>query len=301
MLKRVTPALPFLVAVGIFAQPPLTQTPAAKQATQQTTDPEVQKALREGEVAFGNGDYPAALAAYKHALELDPKLYAAAVYAGDTCFRTHDLDCANEWFQKAVLIDPNQETAYRYWGDALLQAGKNDEARGKFVEAVIAQPYNRATWLSLANWAKQNGAALNPLQIQRPAVSNDPHNVTIPSDLAKDVDSGRSAWITYIIGHSAWRAAIFRNTHPAENQYRHSLDEETSTLQAVVNLLKKNPPKALDPQLALLMKLQVEGMLQPWILLQGADAGIAKDYPAYRGTHRDLLRKYIDEYVIKPA
>ncbi len=267
----------------------------------ESPDPEVQKTLREAEVAFGKGDYAAALAAYKHALELDPKLYTAAVYAGDTCFRTRDLNCASEWFQKAVLIDPNQDTAYRYWGDALMQAGKNDEARDKYVEAVIAQPYNRMTWRTLANWAKRNGATLNPPQIQRPALGNDPHNITVPGDLAKDTDTGRSAWITYIIGHSAWRNAIFAKTHPAEKEYRHSLDEETATLQAVVNLLKKTPPKNLDAQLALLMKLQDDGMLQPWILFQGADAGIAKDYATYRDAHRDLLRKYIDEYVIKAA
>src|SRR5258708_493364 len=45
--------------------------------------PAAEAAVREGEAAFKRGDMDKALAAYKHAFELNPKLYDAALYAGD--------------------------------------------------------------------------------------------------------------------------------------------------------------------------------------------------------------------------
>ena len=42
-------------------------------------------------------------------------------------------------------------------------------------------------------------------------------------------------------------------------------------------------------------------MLECWIVLNGADAGIRYDYPAYRKEHRDLLVAYLDRYVLGQA
>jgi hypothetical protein len=47
-----------------------------------------------------------------------------------------------------------------------------------------------------------------------------------------------------------------------------------------------------------LLDLDKDGMLECWILLNGADQGIVQDYAAYRATHRALLHAYIDKYVI---
>jgi tetratricopeptide (TPR) repeat protein len=87
-------------------------------------------AIREGEAAFVRGDMDKAIAAYKRALEFDPRLYDAALYAGDAEFkkasnstdaqyRNDHFDASGIWFAKAIAIDANRETAYRYWGDAL--------------------------------------------------------------------------------------------------------------------------------------------------------------------------------------
>src|ERR1051325_11081722 len=44
-------------------------------------------AIREGEAAFVRGDMDKAIAAYKRALDADPNLYDAALYAGDAEFK----------------------------------------------------------------------------------------------------------------------------------------------------------------------------------------------------------------------
>ena len=40
-------------------------------------------------------------------------------------------------------------------------------------------------------------------------------------------------------------------------------------------------------------------MLECWILLSGADNGIAQDYDAYRNEHRQLLHDYLDRFVVR--
>jgi hypothetical protein len=68
----------------------------------------------------------------------------------------------------------------------------------------------------------------------------------------------------------------------------------------VVTLLKdgKNAKK-LNPSLTMLKKLNDEGLLEAYILLGRADAGIRQDYAAYRQANRDKLKRYLAEYVIK--
>src|SRR5437764_17156 len=84
-------------------------------------------AIREGEAAFMRGDMDKAIAAYKRALESDPQLYDAAVYAGDAeykqannsidpRYRRDPFDAAGIWFARGIAISPNVETAHRYWG-----------------------------------------------------------------------------------------------------------------------------------------------------------------------------------------
>ena len=137
--------------------------------------------IRKGEEAFVRGNLEKALVAYKRALELDPKLYEAALYAGDmefrlahassdNAFRKEHFAQAGIWFTKAIEIDPNRETAYRYWGDSLDEEGKTDEARDRFIEAIVAEPYggNRA-YVGLSQWGQRHQVSLRHPKIEIPA------------------------------------------------------------------------------------------------------------------------------------
>lgn len=97
-------------------------------------NPEVEKALREGEAFFGRGDYDKAFIAYEKAYKLDPKSYEAALFAGDCFYAQKKYAESEPWFAKAVAIDPDRDLAYRFWGDALLGQKKIAEAREKFID-----------------------------------------------------------------------------------------------------------------------------------------------------------------------
>ena len=54
----------------------------------------------------------------------------------------------------------------------------------------------------------------------------------------------------------------------------------------------------LSPDLTELVQIKKHGWLEPFVLLNRADAEIAQDYAAYRAANREKLRSYLNEYVV---
>jgi tetratricopeptide (TPR) repeat protein len=281
-------------------------------------------AIREGESAFVRGDLDKALAAYKRALELDPTLYDAAVYAGDSEFkkaylskdpefRKEHLDQAGIWFAKAIAIDPNRETAYRYWGDALDMQGKPDDVRAKFVEAIVAEPYNQTPYMGLTQWGDRHRVQMSHPEIVIPArvTSAKQGEVTIALDdqaVKTNNPDSTAAWMVYGITRASWLqkgapSEKFKKANPGESEYRHSLAEEVDALRTVAEsaaaYAKGKKPEEIARSLANLIKLKDAGLLEAYVLFARADKGIAQDYAAYRRSNRDKLKRYWMEMVIR--
>lgn len=294
-------------------------------ATRFSNNAEADKAMKDGEAAFARGELDKAFTEYARALQLDPKLYEAALFAGDMKFKQGAnssneaesstlFDQAGEWFAKAIAIDPDRETAYRYWGNTLLMHGKDDQALPKYVEAIVADPYNQMVYTGLTKWGKKNQVSLTHPRIDIPAnvTSNKPGEINITvDDLAlkgSDTD-GSAAWMMYGIVRAGWMnkkegalSEEFAKAYPGEKVYRHSLAEELDALRAVVDSIrtqtKEKRVKTLTPSLDNLMKLNEAGLVEAYLLFVKADAGIARDYRAYRTANRDKLRRYWREMVI---
>ena len=283
-------------------------------------------AMREGEAAFVRGDMDKAIAAYKRALEADPRLYDAALYAGDAEFkkgynstdpqyRSDHFDAAGVWFAKAIAIDPDRETAYRYWGDTLDAQGKSTEARDKFVDAIVADPYSRRSYVGLTQWADRHKIALGHprIDIASNATSGKPGevNITIDPSALKNDDDGSGAWMMYGMVRALWlnkkdgsRSDEFAKAYPNETTYRHSLAEELAAMRAVVELvqtqIKEKRTKKLTVSLENLKSLHDAGLLEAYILFAHPDQGIARDYAGYRRTNRDKLKRYwLDVVILK--
>src|SRR5215213_9933646 len=116
--------------------------------------------MREGEALFSQGNTEQALKKYQQALEVDPKLYHAALFSGDIYLQKQDFAQAEIWYQKAIAIDPDKETAYRYSATPLMKQGKTEAARDRYVEAFIVQPYNRFARAGLIQWANATQTVL---------------------------------------------------------------------------------------------------------------------------------------------
>ena len=266
---------------------------------------EVNDAMREGEAAFAKGDLPKAIEMYQRALLLDPNLYEAALFTGDVYFKTADQVKASEWFARAVKINPDRETAYRYWGDSLIKQGKVTEAGEKFVEAYIAEPYNRLARAAFVNWGDKVRVELAHPRVDIPTnVAQKDKGTTITLDanlFGKDdkKNGAAGAWMMYGIIRASWQSE-FAKHYPSEKTYRHSLKEEAAALRGALDAVKKEKvdPKTEDPSIQVLRKLNKEGLLEAYILLALPDEGIANDFPAYRKTNVEDLRRYVKLYVM---
>ncbi len=281
-----------------------------------SNSPEIEAIMREGEAAFAKGDYENAIGAYTRALVIEPQQYSAALFLGDVYFKKGVHAQAGEWFLKAIQIDPNRETAYRYWGDDLVAQGKNSEAKEQFLKAVVAQPYERISWMGLSQWAQKQKLTLKTPAINPPGRVEDKgknekgqSQTSIIIDMStlngKNNQDGTDTWFIYTLSKATWHGDSFHKAFPNEKEYRHSLAEELNGFQMVVSQVKeklnKKEIKRLDPELSILVKLSDEGLLEAYILIARADAGIAKDYAGYRDSHPEKIAQFISDWMIQPA
>lgn len=260
--------------------------------------------MTEAEAFFAQGKLDEALNDYQKALELDPKLYHAALFAGDVFIQKGDFAQGEKWYKRAIEIDPNKETAYRYSATPLMKQGKTEAARDLYVEAFITEPYNQFARAGLIQWAQVTDTPLAHPSIDIPTdvTFDDKGNAKINLDagaLLSGKDDGSFAWISYGATRSKWRKEQFAKKFPLEPAYRHSLVEEAEALRSVITVATADKKvKNLSSSLRKLKKLDDEGLLEAYILLARPDEGISRDHPAYLKENRDKLRRYMIEYVV---
>jgi len=260
--------------------------------------------MTEAEAFFAQGKLDEALRDYQKALELDPKLYHAALFAGDVFLQKEDFVQCQVWYERAIAIDPNRETAYRYSATPLMKQGKTEAARDRYIEAFITEPYNKFAAAGLTQWAQitQTTLAHPSIDIPTNVTFDAKGNANINLDasaLLGGKDDGSFAWISYGGTRSTWRKELFAKRFPNERAYRHSLPEEAEALRSVITLATSDKKaKTLSPSLAKLKRLNDEGLLEAYILLARPDEGIAQDHPAYLKENRDKLRRYMIQYVV---
>jgi len=263
-------------------------------------NPAVEKDMDDGEAAFARRDFDEALKDYAMALEVEPSNYTAALFTGNTYDKKNDVTKAAEWYERAMRLDPNRETAYRYYADMAAKHGDMAKARSMLIQAAVAEPYSKIVWREIRAWAIINHTAFNI--------------VYAPIPLARQGDSAQSAglstaWRAYYSVKAEWhKSGKFKKEFPQEEEYRHSLLEESEALTAACGALEKlrDDKKtaelvATDPVAGLLLKLCDARLLEAYVLFSLGDDEIAKDYKAYRAKNRDKLESYMDKFVMPPA
>jgi tetratricopeptide (TPR) repeat protein len=271
---------------------------------------EVNDVMKAAEADFSRGDLEKARNGYLHALLIEPKNYEAALFMGDTYFKQQNQVSAVEWFARAVEINPDRETAFRYWGDSLWTSGKSSDAREKYIRAIIAEPYNRSSWVGMSQWVQRTKVTLHWVKLQdKSNVSvqdNQQINITIDSSSLSKNDPAGAGWLIYGMNRALWHKDKFQKEFPNEPKYRHTLREESDSLHSMVTAITgdkgfEKHKKDLDPALIDLVQLEKSGLLEPFALLNRADGEIAQDYATYRETHRDVIYRYFDEFVVPKA
>ncbi|HEX8564164.1 MAG TPA: tetratricopeptide repeat protein [Pyrinomonadaceae bacterium] len=268
-------------------------------------DPKANEAMNEAFAAFAGKNYLKAAELYEKAARLDPTLYEAALYTGNSFYGARDHEKAGVWFARAIALDQNRETAHRYWGDSLMVSGKTEEAKNKFFDAIVAEPYNQTAWRGLIQFAQINNLKVTHPKIDIPTgissnEKGDRTTITLDESILKDSKDGSAAWMMYGISRAAWRTSEFSKRFPNEKTYRHSLAEESAALRSVLEAVKNQSKdiKQLNPSLKLLQEINDAGLLEAYILLARPDAGISRDYDAFRQNNRDKLKRYLMDFLI---
>ena len=266
---------------------------------------EVDEAMQQAEADFARGDLDKARQGYMRAYLLDAKQYYAALFIGDTFFKQQQPVFAGEWFANAVRINPDVETAYRYWGDALLGKGDINEARSKYIEAIVADPYNQTAWTGLNNWLRRSGLKLSWMKLTDRVsveVKDGKTNISLDSSLPKDDEVLTGGWLSYGLSRALWMREKFAKEYPSQTSYRHSLKEETESLHMLIavstEIAAKKKRDLTGSDFGTLARIEKAGLLEPFVLLNRADNGIAQDYAGYRATSRDKIRQYLDQIAI---
>lgn len=260
---------------------------------------EAENLMSEAEGFFSQGKLDEAFNNYQKALKLDPNIYEAALFSGDVRTQQGKYDDAEIWYQKAIVINPNRETAYRYSATPLMKQKKYDLARDRYVEAFIVEPGSRFAISGISQWAQITNARLGHPKVELPEIKYDEKgDAKSTVNINPLADDGSMAWIAYVATREVWRKEKFAKTFPNEKTYRHTLQEEADAVRSVLSLAKEKKSKNSNEQLALLAKLDAEGLLEAYILMAQADEGIAQDYMPYLKQNRDKLRQYVLKYVI---
>jgi tetratricopeptide (TPR) repeat protein len=278
----------------------LRQLPASG-AIKFSDDPRVEQAMRAGEAAFSRRDFAEALKNYAKALELEPANYSAALFTANTYDRQNEFKKGAEWYRRAIRLDPNIETAYRYYADMLAKEGAMREARAMLILAAVAEPYNRIVWRELRAWATITGIRINEIYI---GVPGEQKLQQASDDQPSPVVS--AVWQAYHKVRATWQKGDeFKNRFPEEKAYRHSLPEETEALTAAAKVLegmkgdkRTGELMASNRTLGLLLDLHQADLIEPYVLFSLGDAGIARDYAAYRARNRNKLEEYLDKFVV---
>jgi len=264
-------------------------------------NPAVDKIMLEGETAFSRRDFDQALKAYGKALKLEPTNYSATLFIANSYDRENHVDRAAEWYQKAIKLNPNIETAYRYYADMLAREGDMAKARTMLILAAVAEPYNKIVWREIRAWAIINNTAFKIVYVPIPQKDRPTSSAHRSQDLS-------AAWQAYYSVRTDWQKGRFEKQFPQETEYRHSLPEESEALTAAAKVLEKfknddNGGNLMvgNPVAGLLLELYEAGLIDPYVLFNLGDDGIAKDYIGYRAKNRVKLEDYMDKFVVPPA
>lgn len=120
------------------------------------------------------GEYAAAIAAWKKAMELDPDDSKARYNFGLSLDHQGQLEEAIAQYRKSVDINPQNAAAYTNLGIALTRTGKLDEAVDALTQSVAIRPANAMAQSNLAAALIEKGQTDDAVEHIRQALEADP-------------------------------------------------------------------------------------------------------------------------------
>jgi tetratricopeptide (TPR) repeat protein len=242
---------------------------------------------------------------FAKAVAINPNAETAYRYWADDLMKLGKVQEARDKFVEAYITQPSSRLTIAALGN--WAKGQNITLAQPVVKIPIAiAPDGNGYVVTLQAEAMNN---VSPLKIPYkpvPSVGNPPEiTYKVVSQLGGGYGAPLSpeqmnnptfmAWMKYAGARMVWARDYFRG-HPGQTSVRNNLPEEANALRVAISQLDVNT-KDLDPSLVTLIKLDKDGVLEAFIFLARADQGIMQDYPAYLAEHRDVVRRYVMDWV----
>ena len=259
------------------------------------------EAMNKAEDAFAAQRFQEAAQYYEEAARLDSKLYFAPLYLGDAWLHQGQAAKACQAYDRAIAIDPDIETAYRYKGNALMKQRDVERALRSYASAVVAEPGSEMAWQKgLQRWADATGAEIK-LPSLRPAVAvaKDGRNLNV--EVGDESSPELAPWFAYGFARILWREKTYAERYPGK-PYRRTLAEEVDGLEKaamVASELQASGKLKPSEDLALLISLHEDKLLEPFVLFCLPNEEVLKDYVPYRAAHRERMVDFLVEYGVR--
>jgi tetratricopeptide (TPR) repeat protein len=259
------------------------------------------KRINEAEVLFAQRQYPAALAKYQEAMQLDPEFSGAWVGAGDCWYMQHDWAQAVPLFRRATEIEPRNSQAWRFLADALAGQGKLAQAEGALLSGITADPSQLPNWNKLAGLRGVIGKPLKPLRLQRAGVhigADGKTEIRLDEKLQKTATPFDSAVrIALAVGEVNARTT---KTAPKASAFEIEMDAWKMALQSADEMGAKDGEKPTDAALLAMQGLARDGQLEPAIFVLLYKEAYRPDYERWLAAHPDGVKAFIDRYGLRP-
>ncbi|HZW92208.1 MAG TPA: DUF3857 domain-containing protein [Candidatus Eremiobacteraceae bacterium] len=136
--------------------------------------PDATQSEGDGRNALGLGDRPAAMTAFKRAVELDPKFTRAWLMLGIVYMTSGQSDSALDVFRKAIDSDPKQVVARRTYAIALEHLRRADVAMDAWREVLKIAPEDLRANTELGSMLVQQKRYAESLPYLETAAKSDP-------------------------------------------------------------------------------------------------------------------------------
>ena len=127
-----------------------------------------------GQQAGAKGDWPAAVARFRSAIELAPDNALIRVSLADALIRTSDLPAAQGELRAAIRLDPSLASAHFLLGVLLERSGRVTEAVDEYMTVVTRNPQLREGHLRLAGALRRTDRPAEALSAYRRLLEIDP-------------------------------------------------------------------------------------------------------------------------------
>lgn len=253
---------------------------------QQTTTPEAQRAISEGEALFHDKKYAQALQKYEAAARLDPNYAIALLYIGDCYFMQDDLVRAEEHFRKAVALDPLLGSGWRFLFDTLVKQNKFQDAQVAAVAAVAAMPSANLSWARVRMLAEREGQAWHSFVWEPKARVTATNKITMEPDQPK---SDGAIWLAYALSQLP-----AKDSKEKLSPFAAELAAWNTTAQIIMET--GGPDKLHDENLRALARFHQAGQLKAALFALNYKEAYRAEFEAWKKAEPDGLKRFIDTF-----